>query len=187
MANQYRLRLFSAVNFWEKYMSFPIEKIETMIYTIRGHRVMLDSDLAKLYGVETKRLIEQVKRNQNRFPNDFLIIPTFNELDDLRSQFATSNLITTWNYKRRTVPMLFTENGVAMLSSVLNSEQAIEVNITIMRTFTKLRSFLTLDSNKHQIKIIFERLDNVEDKLEFYIDKLKPNLPNKRKKIGLKR
>jgi hypothetical protein len=172
-------------------MSFSIESIEAMIYTIRGHKVMLDSDLAKLYGVETKRLIEQVKRNQNRFPDDFLIICSLNDLDDLRSQIATAKTTTPWNHKRRSAPMLFTENGVAMLSTVLNSERAIQVNIAIMRTFTKLRSFLsmenslegrvgTIEKGTHKLfKIVFQRLDTLDEQIT-------PKLPANRKKIGLK-
>jgi hypothetical protein len=172
-------------------MNFSNEKIEAMIYTINGHKVMLDSDLAKLYGVETKRLIEQVKRNLSRFPNDFLIICNSSDMDDLRSQIATANIANSWNHKRRTPPMLFTENGVAMLSTVLNSERAIQVNIAIMRTFTKLRSFLAMESsldgrisslekNTHKLfKIVFERLDNIEDQVT-------PKLPANRKRIGLK-
>lgn len=172
-------------------MDFSNEKIEAMIYTINGHKVMLDSDLANLYGVETKRLIEQVKRNLNRFPDDFLIICDLDNLNDLRSQIATANATNHWNHKRRTTPMLFTENGVAMLSTVLNSERAIQINIAIMRTFTKLRSFLAIESsidtrvtnlekNTHKLfKIVFERLDRIEDQVT-------PRLPANRKRIGIK-
>lgn len=172
-------------------MEFQIEKIEAMIYIVRGQRVMLDSDLAKLYGVETKRLKEQVKRNVDRFPHDFLIEPTLSELADLRSQIATLDQPSTENYVFKHAPYLFTENGVAMLSSVLQSKQAIQVNISIMRTFTKLRSFLAMDSslkeevgqfkkNTNQLfKIVFERLDNLEDQIT-------PKLPASRKKIGLR-
>lgn len=172
-------------------MNFSNDKIEAMIYTINGHKVMLDSDLAKLYGVETKRLIEQVKRNLSRFPDDFLIMSSLDDLDELRSQFATANATSSWNHKRRSAPMLFTENGVAMLSTVINSERAIQVNIAIMRTFTKLRSFLamenslngrvnSLEKNTHKLfKIVFERLDKIDDQVT-------PKLPANRKKIGLK-
>lgn len=170
-------------------MKFQIEKIEAMIYTIRGQRVMLDSDLAKLYGVETKRLKEQVKRNLERFPEDFLIEPNLSELAALRSQIATLGNSSSEKYIFKHSPFLFTENGVAMLSSVLQSKEAIEVNITIMRTFTKLRSFLAMDSslkeevgnlknNTNQLfKIVFERLDNLEEAL--------PEHPKDRKRIGL--
>ena len=113
--------------------------IETMIYIIRGQRVMLDSDLAKLYGVETKQLNRQVQRNLKRFPVDFMFQLTENEEENLRCQFGTSSS----SYGgRRYLPYVFTENGVAMLSSVLSSERAVEINISIIRIFTKLRSFL---------------------------------------------
>ena len=166
--------------------------IEKMIYIIRGQKVMLDSDLAELYGVETKQLTRQVRRNFSRFPDDFLILPNVNELEDLRSQIGAAIASTHWNHMRRTPPMLFTENGVAMLSSVLNSEQAIQVNITIIRTFTKLRSYPIIeDSIESRVskleegtnklfKIVFERMDNYEELLP---PKLSPN----RKKIGIKK
>ncbi len=167
-----------------------LSKIEKMIYVIRGQKVMLDSDLAELYAVETKALTRQVRRNLTRFPEDFLINPDSNGLEELRRQFGTTNTSTAWNHMRRTPPMLFTENGVAMLSSILNSEQAIQVNIAIMRTFTKLRSFLMfekglgdrmdkLEGNTNMMfKIVFERLDD-------YQEQVTPVLPPNRKKIGI--
>ena len=115
----------------------PREFIERKIYILRGQKVMLDRDLAKLYGVPTKRLKEQVKRNIKRFPEDFMLELTMQELEILRSQFATSR----WGGERY-LPYAFTEQGVAMLSSVLNSERAIEVNIAIMRAFVRLREIL---------------------------------------------
>ena len=115
----------------------PQEVIERKTYLIRGQKVMLDRDLAKLYGVPTKRLKEQVKRNIKRFPEDFMFELTMQELEILRSQFATSR----WGGERY-LPYAFTEQGVAMLSSVLNSERAIEVNIAIMRAFVRLREIL---------------------------------------------
>ncbi len=172
-------------------MKFEIEKIEAMIFTIRNLRVMLDSDLAKLYGVETKALNQAVKRNLSRFPDDFLVKPNFSELAELRSQIVTLGQITTGNQIFKFTPYLFTENGVAMLSTVLSSERAIQVNITIMRTFTKLRSFLAMESSRNDevselkkstnqlFKIVFERLDNLEDQIT-------PKLPVNRKKIGIK-
>ena len=113
----------------------PQEVIENKIYLIRGHKVMLDIDLAKLYDVETKNLNLQVKRNIKRFPEDFMFQLTKEE--NLRLQFATSSY-----GGRRYLPYVFTEQGVAMLSSVLNSERAIEVNIAIMRAFVRLREIL---------------------------------------------
>lgn len=115
------------------------DRIATQILIVRGQRVMLDSDLAALYGVPTSRLNEQVKRNQARFPKDFAFRLTQQEFTDLMSQFATSN---TSRGGRRKLPWVFTEHGVAMLSSVLNSQTAIEVNIEIIRAFVRLRRLL---------------------------------------------
>ena len=117
----------------------PVERIERAIYLIRGQKVMLDRDLAALYGVETKRLKEQVRRNTERFPKDFMFVLSDEEFANWRSHFATSN---SDRMGLRHAPMAFTEQGVAMLSSVVNSKQAIDVNIAIMRTFVKLRQML---------------------------------------------
>jgi hypothetical protein len=114
-----------------------IEEITSRIFFIRGKRVMIDRDLAELYEVETKRLKEQVRRNISRFPEDFMFVLTNQEVRNLRSQIATSS----WGGSRY-IPMAFTEQGVAMLSTVLNSKRAIQVNIQIMRTFTRLREML---------------------------------------------
>ena len=114
------------------------ELIATRIYELRGRKVMLDRDLAKLYGVKLKRLNEQVKRNIRRFPDDFMFQLTWEELESSRSQIATLKQGRNIKY----LPYVFTEHGVAMLSSVLNSERAIQVNILIMRAFTKLREIL---------------------------------------------
>ena len=135
--------------------------VENLIHIIRGQQVMIDSDLARLYGVETKRLNEQVKRNIDRFPEDFMFQLTKSESEDLRSQIATlssrSQIATLkQGHNIKYQPYAFTENGVAMLSSVLRSKTAIEVNIRIMRAFTAMRSFLM--SNAH----IFQRLETVE-------------------------
>ncbi len=115
----------------------PIEVIEKKILLIGGQKVMLDSDLAELYGVETKVLVRAVKRNGERFPADFMVQLTKEEFDNLKYHFGTSR----WG-GRRYLPYAFSENGVAMLSSVLNSKRAIQVNIQIMRTFTKLREMM---------------------------------------------
>lgn len=114
------------------------ESIEEKILLIRGQRVMLDRDLAELYGVQTFRLNEAVKRNMKRFPEDFMFKLTWDETTGLRSQFAILNLKDHAKYR----PYAFTELGVAMLSSVLNSDKAIQVNIEIMRTFIKIRNIL---------------------------------------------
>ncbi len=163
--------------------------IETMIYVIREQRVMLDSDLAKLYGVTTKNLNKAVSRNLKRFPADFMFQLTEIEQENLRFQFGTSSS----NYGgRRYLPYVFTENGVAMLSGILNSDRAIEVNISIMRIFTRLRSYYALESqlaleikdvkenSAKLFKIVFERLDSLEDERT-------PNLSRTRTKIGLKK
>jgi hypothetical protein len=161
------------------------------LFFIRGQRVMLDSDLAKLYGVETKVLNQAVKRNFSRFPEDFLMKPNLSDLADLRSQIVTLGLLSHGNNIFKHPPFLFTENGIAMLSSVLNSERAIQVNISIMRTFTKIRNYSMMDvsikdevgelkkNTNHLFKIVFERFDNLE---EIITPKVSPS----RKKIGIK-
>jgi hypothetical protein len=117
----------------------PIERIQQCIYLIHKQKVMLDKDLAALYGVTTKRLNEQVQRNIERFPSDFMFQLSNDEAKVLRSQIATSK---KGRGGRRYNPYVFTEQGVAMLSSVLRSKRAVEVNIAIMRTFVKLRQIL---------------------------------------------
>lgn len=147
--------------------------IENLIYVIRGQQVMLDSDLAKLYGVETRVLNQAVKRNAERFPEDFMFQLTKEEGSNLMSQIAIStlrcknytssqdsnlksqNVTSSWGGNRK-LPYAFTENGVAMLSGVLRSNTAIEVNIRIMRAFTAMRSFL--QTNAH----VFQRLETLE-------------------------
>src|SRR5687767_6463745 len=115
------------------------ELIASKIYLIRGHKVMLDSDLAELYQVETKRLKEAVRRNFARFPVDFMFELTSQEYHSLRTQFASLEKLS-WGQHSKYLPFAFTEHGVLMLSSILNSERAIEVNIQIMRIFVKLRN-----------------------------------------------
>lgn len=119
----------------------PIESIENMIYSVRNYRVMLDSDLAQLYGVQTKFLNQAVKRNCRRFPADFMFQLLETENATLRSQIVT--LKTGHGRHRKYLPYVFTEYGVAMLSSVLHSERAIHVNIEIMRTFGRIRAIVT--------------------------------------------
>lgn len=136
----------------------PIEQIERTILLIRGHKVMLDSDLARLYQVTAKRLNEQVRRNPKRFPPDFMFQLTTEEFDSLRSQLATLKRGRGQHRKYR--PYAFTEQGVAMLSSVLNSERAIEANVEIMRAFVRLREMIA--SNKD----LARRLDELEKKYD---------------------
>ncbi len=124
-----------------------LEQVEQHIHLIRGQKVMLDSDLAELYEIKTKRLNEQIKRNPDRFPEDFMFQLNHMEYDALRSQFVT--LETGRGKHAKYLPYVFTEQGVAMLSSVINSEKAIQLNIAIMRTFVKLRHFL-INSQSNQ-------------------------------------
>ena len=128
--------------------------IQSRIFTIRGLQVMLDSDLAELYGVESKRLNEQVKRNVERFPEQFRFQLTQEELENLKSQFATSSA----HGGRRTLPYVFTEQGVSMLSAVLRSETAIQVSIQIMNAFVGMRRWISDNA------AIFQRLDSMEHK-----------------------
>jgi phage regulator Rha-like protein len=118
--------------------ALPAERVEQRIFMLRGHRVMLSTDLAELYGVEPRALVQAVKRNIARFPADFMFQLTKEEFADLKSQIVTSS----WGGLRRATPYAFTEQGVAMLSSVLKSERAIMVNIAIVRAFVKLRAIL---------------------------------------------
>ena len=163
------------------------EKIMNKIHVIRNHKVMLDFDLAELYGVETKRLNEQLKRNIKRFPKDFMFSLTEKETQNLRSQNATSS----WGGNRR-IPNVFTEQGVAMLSSILNTETAIEVNISIIRVFTKLRSFtmtqkdilIQLATLAKEVKGNSRDIENVFIVLKKLIEK--DAKPVKRNKIGFK-
>ena len=150
--------------------TLPSEIIEQKIYLIRGYKVMIDSDLADLYEVETFNLNKAVKRNFDRFPNDFMFQLTKAETDFLRSQFATSKTNHSLRFQtgisrskrggRRYLPYVFTQEGIAMLSSVLRSGRAVQVNIAIMRTFVKIRTLL----GSH-IELV-KRLDALEQKYD---------------------
>jgi hypothetical protein len=122
----------------------PVGLIERRIHLIRGQKVMLDADLAELYQVETKVLNQAVRRNSGRFPEDFMFQRTSEELDSLRSQIVTSN---TGRGGRRYLPYVFTEHGVAMLSSVLSSERAVDMNILIIRAFVRMRELLAMNKD----------------------------------------
>jgi len=144
----------------------PVERIMRSILLIRGEKIILDSDIAALYGVETKMLVRAMKRNLERFPPDFMFQLSQDEFENLRSQFGTSSL---WG-GRRYAPYAFTEQGVAMLSSVLKSKRAVRVNIEIMRTFVRLREILSTHKNlarkieemertyDGQFRVVFEAL-----------------------------
>ena len=155
----------------DKKLALSVERIERLILLIRGHKVMLDADLAELYGISVKRLNEQVRRNLKRFPSDFMIRLNREEFEVLRSQFAT--LKPGRGEHRKYLPYAFTEQGVAMLSSVLNSERAIEVNIEIMRAFARLRQLISahrelsrkltdlekrIGAHDEQIRVIFDAI-----------------------------
>jgi hypothetical protein len=158
------------------------------IYSLRNSRVMVDSDLAELYQVDTKRLNEQVRRNPDRFPHDFMFQMDQHEWESLRSQIATSK-----RGGRTYLPYVFTEHGILMLSSVLNSKKAIQVNIQIVRIFSKMRQLLNstnpfpmnldeikerLNSHDKSIELMFTYLDGLNEKLQ--------GNPNPRKRIGYK-
>jgi hypothetical protein len=157
---------------------------QILIYEIRGLKVMLDHDLAFFYGIETKRLKEQVKRNRSRFPEDFMFELNQDEFQALRPQFATS--------KRggiRYMPMAFTEQGVAMLSTVLNSDRAIQVNIEIMRAFVRYRTLLVenMDFNR-KLTELDEKIDQVFQYLLERIDALREDqVQIPARKIGFRR
>lgn len=145
----------------------PQEVIASKIYFIRGQKVMLDSDLAELYGVETKVLNQAVKRNIERFPEDFMFQLNEEELENWRSQIVTSNPNAKMGLRR--APYAFTEHGTLMLSSVLNSKQAIEMNLLIIRTFVKLREVLALhqdiaqkiDEHDRHIANLYDHLERI--------------------------
>jgi hypothetical protein len=133
----------------------PIERVENKIFLIRDQKVILDRDLADLYGVTTKQLNQAVTRNATRFPDDFMFQLNENELQNLRSHFVTAN----WEMVRFP-PRAFTEQGVAMLSSVLRGERAVQVNIMIMRAFVKMREIMS------EHKELAKRIDNLEKKYD---------------------
>jgi len=135
----------------------PIERIETKIFLLRGQKVMLDRDLAALYGVPTKVLKRAVRRNITRFPDDFMFVLDGEEFTNWRRQFGTSN---SDRLGLRYAPMAFTEHGIAMLSSVLNSERAIQVNIAIMRAFSQLRALLATHAD------LARKLEELEKKYD---------------------
>lgn len=170
-------------------------QIVQKIYFIRGEKVMLDEDLAELYGVETKRLNEQIKRNPDRFPPDFMFQLTDSERLALRSQFATSNI---GKGGRRYNPFVFTEQGIAMLSSVLNSPVAVQVNIQIIRIFIRMRKaiaghrelFLKMEALEKEILNTGNRLDKHDEEIQLIFETIKTLLsPEKQefRKIGYRR
>ncbi len=162
------------------------ERVLQLIHKIRNQKVMLDSDLAEMYGVPTKRLNEQVKRNLDRFPTDFMFQLNEEEWENLKSQIATSS----WG-GRRTLPYVFTEQGVSMLSSVLNSPQAIQINISIMRVFVKVREW-SLNYGELALKIkelerdSSEHHNHIAQIYQLIEELLRPTIEN-RPAIGFKK
>jgi hypothetical protein len=171
-----------------KLPSIPDEIISSKIYLIREKKIMLDKDLAVLYGVTTGNLNKAVKRNIKRFPDDFMFQLTKQEFENLLFQFGTSS----WGGTRN-LPYAFTEQGVAMLSGVLNSDRAIQVNIQIMRIFTKIREMLVENlSLRLEVEAIKKKLVNHDKNIELvfsYLDELieKHEKPKPRKMIGFKK
>ena len=166
------------------------ELISNKIYFIRNQKVMLDRDLASLYGIETRVLKQAVRRNISRFPEDFMFELNKSEFENWRSQFVTSN---SEKMGLRYLPMVFTEHGVLMLSSVLNSDKAIQTNIQIMRIFSKVRQML-LDTTDLKIDILQmqKKLENHDRNIELvfsYLDELtdKKETEKSRTKIGYKK
>lgn len=170
----------------------PDETIMNKIYLVRGQKVMMDRDLAELYGVETRTLKQQVKRNISRFPLDFMFELTKDELEEWRNQFGSSNRELMG---LRIPPFAFTEHGVLMLASVLNSERAVQVNIQIVRIFTRMREMLlthkdilislekmqrTLSSHDDKIMLLFEYIKQFEKLKQEELDQ------KKRPRIGFK-
>lgn len=167
-----------------------IQIIQKKIYHIRGHKVMLDFDLAELYEVETKRLKEAIRRNIERFPSDFMFELTRQEYNSLRTQFAS--LENGRGKYSKFNPYAFTEQGVAMLSGVLNSKKAVEVNISIMRAFVLTRQYFSNyeDLKKHIAKLerkINRKFKDVFEVLNFLLQKdMEAENQKKRKRIGFK-
>ncbi len=146
----------------------PMKKIASKIYIIRGTRVMLDRDLASLYGVQTKVLKQSVRRNINRFPEDFMFELSKEDFKNWRSQFVTSNRD---RMGLRYPPMAFTEQGIAMLSSVLNSERAIQMNIEIIRIFVRIRDVLTSNRNlAAKLKELESHIKDHDEKIEIIFE-----------------
>ena len=163
-----------------------LEVIQNKIFEIRGCKVMLDFDLALLYNVATRVLKQAVRRNNNRFPEDFMLELTEIELTSLRSQIVTLKNNGRGQHSKY-LPFAFTEQGIAMLSSVLNSEKAIEINISIIRAFVTMRQFtLSYSELKTRIEEIESQFPDIYKALNYLVDK-SSNTPKERTKIGYKK
>jgi hypothetical protein len=162
-----------------------VMRIEDMIYLIRGQRVMLDFDLARVYGVTTKRLKEQFRRNAERFPNDFAFELAHQELANLRSQFATSSLHGGHRY----LPTAFTEHGALMLASVLNSPVAVEASVRVVRAFVWMREHITANKELAQkLKELETRVSGHDEAITSLFEAIRqlvePPKPENRREIG---
>ena len=161
----------------------PVENISSKIFIIRGFKVMLDKDLAELYGVETRVLKQAVKRNNERFPEDFMLSLTNQDVRNLTSQLV----ISSWGGSRHP-PLAFTEQGVAMLSTVLNSKRAIQVNIAIMRAFVRMREILATNKEfSEKLEIMEEQLAEHDEQFRVVFEAIKQLLKadeKPKKKIG---
>ena len=171
-----------------------IANLESAIHLIRGHRVMLDSDLAAIYGVNAKRLNEQLKRNRPRFPDDFAFQLTVQEFTNLKSQIATSSLrsqfVTSSSHGgKRKLPWVFTEHGALMLASVLNSEIAVQASVRVVRAFVRLREMVAANAQlAAKLPELERRLDSHDEGIANLFAALKqllePSEPTKRREIG---
>jgi hypothetical protein len=161
-------------------VAIPVERIESRIFLIRGQKVLLDRDLAELYGVETRTLNQAVRRNLERFPSDFMFALTRDEIRNL-SQFVISS-----GFKHSPKVIVFTEQGVAMLSSVLRSSQAVRVNIEIMRAFVRLRQLISTNADLARKLASLERKYDAQFKVVFDAirELMTPPTPAKRREIG---
>lgn len=169
----------------------PVENVGRLIRMVRGQKVILDEDIAKLYGIETRDLNRAVRRHLDRFPEDFMIELTLDEYKSLISQIGTSKDDTNKRGGRRKPPFVFTEQGVAMLSSVLNSPRAIEVNIAIMRAFVRLREILASNRNiERQLKSLDKKVASHDKQFKIIFDTIAklmaPDEKTAKKPIGFK-
>lgn len=165
----------------------PVERIEKAILMIRGQKVILDAELADLYGVTTSRLNEQVKRNRDRFPEDFMFRLKRDEFRDLMSQFATSS--SRWGGRRK-LPLVFTEHGAVMAANILNSPTAVAASIHVVRAFVRLREILSTHKElARKLEELERRLGQHDEKFRAVFDAIRqlmtpPTEPEKKRKIG---
>jgi hypothetical protein len=165
----------------------PVQRIEEMIFLIRGLRVMLDSDLAKIYGVTTKQLNQQFKRNRERFPSDFAFVVKNQEVMDMRSQNVTSS-----RRNLRSAPIVFTEHGALMLGNILNSKTAMEASVRVVRAFVLMREQLAAHKDLAQkLSELESRVsghdESIQNLFEAIRQLIEPPLPEDRKQIGFMR